>query len=178
VFSEPHSTKQIEDCVGWGLETDAETLITAEVPGIGARRARELCARVRCPVLVVDGDQDAIVPHAVGAELARLNGGRLVTFTGSGHCVQARDPVRFNLELRAFIAVPPPPETRWTRTRTRRKRALYISSPIGLGHAQRDIAIARELPGLHPGLEIDWLAQHPSPQSWRQAESGSTRPAS
>ena len=25
MFTEPHSTKQIEDCVGWGLETDAET---------------------------------------------------------------------------------------------------------------------------------------------------------
>ena len=22
MFTEPHSTKQIEDCVGWGLETD------------------------------------------------------------------------------------------------------------------------------------------------------------
>ena len=26
VFTEPHSTKQIEDCVGWGLETTPETL--------------------------------------------------------------------------------------------------------------------------------------------------------
>ena len=161
VFSEPHSTKQIEDCVGWGLETDAETLITAEVPGISAERVRELCARVRCPVLVVHGDEDAIVPHAIGAEVARLTGGRIVTFKGSGHCVQARDPVRFNLELRAFIGVPPPRETRWRRARSRRKRALYISSPIGLGHAQRDAAIADELRKLHPGLEIDWLAQHP-----------------
>jgi predicted glycosyltransferase len=47
------------------------------------------------------------------------------------------------------------------RGRSRRKRALYISSPIGLGHAQRDAAIAAELRRLHPDLEIDWLAQHP-----------------
>ena len=26
MFPEPHSTKQIEDCVGWALETDPETL--------------------------------------------------------------------------------------------------------------------------------------------------------
>jgi len=38
---------------------------------------------------------------------------------------------------------------------------LYLSSPIGLGHAQRDIAIADALRALHPDLEIDWLAQHP-----------------
>src|SRR5439155_11189667 len=42
-----------------------------------------------------------------------------------------------------------------------RPRALYISSPIGLGHAQRDVAIARELRALVPDLQIDWLAQHP-----------------
>ena len=49
----------------------------------------------------------------------------------------------------------------WTRGLSRRRRALYISSPIGLGHAQRDVAIADELRRLHPDLEIDWLAQHP-----------------
>jgi predicted glycosyltransferase len=41
------------------------------------------------------------------------------------------------------------------------KRALFVSSPIGLGHALRDVAIAKELRDLVPGLEIDWLAQHP-----------------
>ena len=51
--------------------------------------------------------------------------------------------------------------TTWTRGLSRRRRALYISSPIGLGHAQRDVAIADELRLLHPDLEIDWLAQHP-----------------
>ena len=49
----------------------------------------------------------------------------------------------------------------WTRALARRRRALYISSPIGLGHAQRDVAIAAELRVLQPDLEIDWLAQDP-----------------
>jgi len=49
----------------------------------------------------------------------------------------------------------------WTRALGRRRKALYVSSPIGLGHAQRDVAIADELRKLHPDLEIDWLAQHP-----------------
>ncbi len=55
----------------------------------------------------------------------------------------------------------PPTRTRWTRALRRPKRALYLSSPIGLGHAQRDVAIAQELRGHHPDLAIDWLAQHP-----------------
>ncbi len=49
----------------------------------------------------------------------------------------------------------------WTRALARPRRALYISSPIGLGHAMRDAAIADELRKLRPDLEIDWLAQHP-----------------
>jgi predicted glycosyltransferase len=49
----------------------------------------------------------------------------------------------------------------WTRALARPRRALYLSSPIGLGHAMRDAAIADELRLLHPDLEIDWLAQSP-----------------
>jgi predicted glycosyltransferase len=71
-----------------------------------------------------------------------------------------RDPVITNLAIRDF-ACPPTPRPRWRRGRSRPKRALYVSSPIGLGHAQRDAAIADELRKLHPDLEIDWLAQHP-----------------
>jgi predicted glycosyltransferase len=56
---------------------------------------------------------------------------------------------------------PAVPVRTWTRSLDRRRRVLYLSSPIGLGHAQRDLAIAGELRTLHPDLEIDWLAQHP-----------------
>jgi predicted glycosyltransferase len=56
---------------------------------------------------------------------------------------------------------PPAHATTWTHALRRPRRALYISSPIGLGHAQRDVSIAAELRKLHPDLEIDWLAQHP-----------------
>ncbi len=53
------------------------------------------------------------------------------------------------------------PSRTWTRSLARKRRALYISSPIGLGHAMRDAAIADELRVLRPDLEIDWLAQDP-----------------
>jgi pimeloyl-ACP methyl ester carboxylesterase/predicted glycosyltransferase len=161
-FNEPHSTKQIEDAVGWGLETDPETLANTS-RAIGACRwegFRAVCERVRCPVLVIHGDRDLIRPHRQGAALAEVTGGTLVTLEGSGHLPMTRDPVKINLLLRDF-ACPPSPAARWTRGRSRSKRALYVSSPIGLGHAQRDVAIADELRKLHPDLEIDWLAQHP-----------------
>ena len=59
------------------------------------------------------------------------------------------------------VAAPAPATRTWTRALRRPRRALYLSSPIGLGHARRDLAIARELRRQVPGLEIDWLAQDP-----------------
>jgi pimeloyl-ACP methyl ester carboxylesterase/predicted glycosyltransferase len=161
MFTEPHSTKPIEDCVGWGLETTAETLIATQLrEGFDEETARELCMRLRCPVLVIQGSEDAITGPGRGIALAEETGGELVLLEGSGHAPHVRDPVKVNLLLREFIA-PPRPPARWVRGKSRRKRALYVSSPIGLGHAQRDAAIAEELRKLQPDLEIDWLAQHP-----------------
>ena len=105
MFTEPHSTKQIEDCVGWGLEIEPETLIeSCEALGLcGLKSFRDICVRVRCPVLVLHGDEDAIRPHAQGAALAEATGGTLVTLEGSGHGPHARDPVKVNLLIRDFV---------------------------------------------------------------------------
>jgi pimeloyl-ACP methyl ester carboxylesterase/predicted glycosyltransferase len=161
MFTEPHSTKPIEDCVDWGLETTAETLIAAQHgEKLDAEAARDLSSRVRCPVLVIQGTDDAITGPSRGIALSEATGGELVLLEGSGHGPHVRDPVRVNLLLRDF-ACPPATSRGWIRGKSRRRRALYVSSPIGLGHAQRDATIADELRKLHPDLEIDWLAQHP-----------------
>jgi predicted glycosyltransferase len=38
---------------------------------------------------------------------------------------------------------------------------LYLCSPIGLGHARRDVAIVQQLRSAQTDLEVDWLAQDP-----------------
>jgi pimeloyl-ACP methyl ester carboxylesterase/predicted glycosyltransferase len=161
-FNEPHSSKQIEDCIGWALQTTPQTILDT-ILGVGIPREelfRETCARVRCPTLVIHGDRDLIRPHVQGEALARATRGDVVTLHGSGHIPLARDPVRVNLLIMEFVEGRRPTSA-WTRAKARSRRALYISSPIGLGHAQRDVAIADELRKLHPDLQIDWLAQHP-----------------
>ena len=164
---EPHSTKAIEDGVGWALDTDPETLIaTAQGEWLRDRRTlRGLAQNLECPVLVVHGDRDKITPPRDGRALARLSDGKLEVVAGAGHFPHARKPVQVNLALRDFS------EGAFGRSRTPREstvyrpdgrpRALFVSSPIGLGHAQRDVAIARQLRRLNPDLEIDWLAQDP-----------------
>jgi predicted glycosyltransferase len=95
--------------------------------------------------------------------LAELTRGTLVTFEGSGHVPQGREPVALNRVLDDTLAGTsgPRPVARRERAPRRKKRALYLSSPIGLGHVRRDLAIADELRKLHPDLEIDWLSQSP-----------------
>lgn len=166
VYNEPHSTKQIEDCVAWGLDTTPETLLLTECDlGYAGRAGAEaLCRAVRAPVLVIHGDADRITPYERGARVAELTGGRLVTLEGAGHCPQARDPVQINRLIRSFadgICGGPSPPPRWVRARSRGRRVLYVSSPIGLGHAWRDVAIADQLRRLVPDLQIEWLAQSP-----------------
>ena len=163
-FPEPHSTKQREDCQTWARETSPEVLLADAQAVLAPSAALEWAQRVSVPILVIHGSDDRISPLARAESLARETGGELVVLDGAGHIPLARDPVQVNLLIRDFIdrvAGSRPRASRWRRGRARRKRALFISSPIGLGHAQRDVAIADELRRLHPGLEIDWLAQHP-----------------
>ena len=96
IFTEPHSTKQIEDAVGWALDTDAETLIA------DARRATRVAERTRSRGAVqaraLPGARRARRPTtrsplARGVALAELTGGALVTLEGAGHCRTPRDPV-------------------------------------------------------------------------------------
>jgi len=43
-----------------------------------------------------------------------------------------------------------------------KKKILYISGSLGLGHIVRDLAIARELRRQIPEVKISWLAAHPA----------------
>jgi len=168
MFNEPHSTKQIEDCVGWGHEISPQTLVDTTAGRIGCNGAvclplEPVCSLVRCPVMVVHGTNDEIRPHDIAERLAELTGGSLVLLEGAGHGPLARQPVLINLMIRDFVdRLRPQVERRtWVAAPRRPRRALYLSSPIGLGHARRDIAIVEELRKLEPDLEVDWLAQHP-----------------
>src|SRR4051794_30144974 len=109
MFNEPHSTKPIEDAVGWGLETTPETLVATQLgESPDEETARDLAARMRCPALVIQGTKDGITGKHRGIALAEASGGELVLLEGSGHGPHVRDPVKVNLLLRDFIAPPRP----------------------------------------------------------------------
>ena len=161
---ERHTTKCFDDMVGWALETDPESLILSSLASAAApvtrKGQRALAERVQCPVLVISGTEDKITPHADAKALAKITGGELLAIKGGDHVPEARHPVEINHAIRAFMDPTFRPGTTGKRS-SGRPRALFVSSPIGLGHARRDVAIAQELRRLVPGLQIDWLAQDP-----------------
>ena len=189
-FTEPHSTKHIEDGVAWGRATTPDALAATVAARAGlpaaamAERLRALAPAITCPVLVIHGDGDAIAPLHRGETLAAVLDAPLVVLRGAGHCPQARRPVVVNRLIRdvarraagratddpsAPDAPPSDPAPAPTTdepaparsSRRREPRVLYLSSPIGLGHARRDLAIVDELRQLAPGACVDWLAQDP-----------------
>src|SRR5438105_1043423 len=141
------------------------------------RRPPRARARGRVHRAVVPGQpaaRAALADHGAPADAqvdvpapAGATGGELLAVPDGGHLPQARKPVPVNLALRELMERGEarrngrPARDPTVHRSDGRPRALYISSPIGLGHAQRDVAIAKELRALVPDLQIDWLAQHP-----------------
>ena len=124
-----------------------------------------MCRSIRCPVVVIHGTDDASSQSLEVSGAAELTGARVRPARGLGPCANsprsrcastcccASSPSRWPAGHRRART--------WTRGHSRPRRALFVSSPIGLGHAWRDVAIADELRRQVPGLEIHWLAQEP-----------------
>ncbi len=161
IFTEPHSTKPFEDGVRYAWASSGDVVDWCRTGWQGCD-VREHARRVRCPTLVIHGDEDGRVPYVEGEAVHQLvPGARMLTVAGGGHVTAVRDPVLFNHCVRDFIEGTPR-TSRWTRAMQRRRKALFISSAIGLGHVQRDLAIARELRILQPDLDIDWFTVDPA----------------
>jgi len=164
--SEPHSTKVYDDLVGWAMETTGEVIALTSTPP-PSYETEWLVERIRaitCPSLVIQGSEDLLFKVENGEALAKELGGELVVLEGADHIPIARQPVKTNHLIKDFVDRVygvQRPGVAWHIGSARPKKVLYISSPIGLGHARRDVAIADELRMIHPDLHIDWLAQDP-----------------
>ena len=164
--SDPHSTKLWDDTVGWSLETTGEVIATAGTgPDLDHAELESAVRAIEVPVLLIHGTGDRIISHTSSETLREMiPHAELLTIDGAGHLPTARYPVRVNHAIRDFVDRVhgvPRPEVAWHIGHGRPHKVLYLSSPIGLGHARRDVAIAAELRALHPGVQIDWLAQDP-----------------
>ena len=176
IFPEPHSLKGIEDCVTWAGETTPEVLIES-LRAIDGINVYDLLGRVGVPTLALHGTDDKIVPYSHAEKMVgAIPGAKLVTFERGGHGLFGRDAVKVNRFIRDFALGQEVPDTRIASTiertvppapprrapRDSQRRVLWLSSPIGLGHIQRDLAIARRLREQNPDVVVDFLAGDPA----------------
>ena len=84
IFSEPHSTKQIEDGIEWASGTSGEVLVNT-VDGRSNTTldlSETMYRKIGCPVLMIHGDEDHITPYARAQLVAEVTGAELVTIPG------------------------------------------------------------------------------------------------
>jgi pimeloyl-ACP methyl ester carboxylesterase len=166
LLPEPHSSKQQEDCHAWALDIGGETMAAHDDGPCAVSdraEAEEVMRRITCPVLTIHGTDDRCIPCERSVRTAELTGGSTLLLEGAGHLPQSRHPVVVNQAIHDFVHQfsSAPTSRRWTRPLRRERRVLFLSSPIGLGHSRRDVAIADELRRLRPDVQVDWLAQPP-----------------
>jgi len=181
LFNEPHSTKQIEDSVAWGLDTSPEILLLTECDlGYTDQEGAEgLCRDVRAPVLVIHGDADRITPFERGVRVTELTSGQLVAFEGSGHGPQAREPVRVNQLIREFaddVGGRPTAPARWFRARDSDARC---TSPRRSGSATRGATSRSRIScaAASPTWRSSGWRNRRSPRCWSVAARRSIPPA-
>jgi pimeloyl-ACP methyl ester carboxylesterase len=105
ITSEPHSTKTIEDAVGWALEGSVDAMIadTDAVFPFDLAAVEATCRAVQCPMLLVHGTDDTCQPLARAERLAEITGAPLVVVEGADHMIPGRHPVLANLLIRDFV---------------------------------------------------------------------------
>ena len=169
MFHEPHSTKQLEDAVVWGHQVSPQTLVDVTSGRLGCDGAvctdiEPLCAQVtqpghRAARLRGPGPRPRVRRAAGRADRRQPRGGRGRRPRAAAPRPGAGQPR--GAGVRPTVRAAPVPRRTRTRAPARRRRVLYLSSPIGLGHVRRDVAVADELRRLRPDLEVEWLAQDP-----------------
>ena len=166
-LTEPHSTKPHEDTVGWGLETDAPTLVATQLaPRLrGEADVRALLSRIDCPDPRDPRQRRSRAPVRIGCATRRA-GERRARRHSRG---RATSPMPATRSRSTCCSATSSGCVRSAMTRDdagrgrSRVAGARCTSPRRSASATPSAtsAIADELRALHPDLEIDWLAQHP-----------------
>lgn len=111
-FTEPDSRPFIDHFISMGLQTTPDVVaIGEESDDLDEEVASRVAKAVRCPSLVIHGDEDAIAPVAWGTRLAKLTGAELHVLPGAGHEPQIREADETNRLLDDFLGRSWPPMT-------------------------------------------------------------------
>ena len=157
--SEKYSLRFRELIRKWAHETSPQMWETCFVPSTLSDVDGHL-KDIDLPVLIVHGEKDRVVSPEASKHLhQKIPGSKLLLIPDSGH-IFIRNWPQVSRDILAFLK----PETQqpsFLKQRDKGPKILWISSPIGLGHVKRDLAIATEMREKIPDLTIHWLCVDP-----------------
>jgi pimeloyl-ACP methyl ester carboxylesterase len=77
-----------------GDDIGAEGFINNQTAIIARADSRPTMATIKCPTLVLTGDQDQLIPNSLSKEMAEgIPGARLIVTPDCGHCPQLERPL-------------------------------------------------------------------------------------
>ena len=86
------------------LRNSSDTVAGAIVALMTRPDSGPTLATIRCPTLIVVGDQDAITPPALSEEMQRgIPGAELAVIPDAGHMSNMEQPAAFNEALARFL---------------------------------------------------------------------------
>jgi pimeloyl-ACP methyl ester carboxylesterase len=157
--SEKYSLRMKELIQNWAHETSPQIWGTCFASSTLSNVDGEL-KDVNLPVLIIHGEKDKVVfPEASKYLHQKIPGSKIFLIPEAGHIFVHTWP-QVSRHILAFLK----PETQqpWPRRQQNGgRRILWISSPIGLGHVKRDLAIAAKMREEIPDLTIHWLCVDP-----------------
>ena len=106
ITSEPHSTKAIDDAVGWALDGSVDAMLAEHEAGfpLDARGGRgDLSAGRAARCSSSTAPRTRCQPIERAHRLAELTGAPLVVVEGADHMIPGRHPVLANLLIRDFV---------------------------------------------------------------------------
>jgi pimeloyl-ACP methyl ester carboxylesterase len=90
--------------VVWQIRRVTPEVMAGDLTGYTGFDARDRVGAISCPVLLLRGDADWLVPQdMVEATASRIPGSRIAVLEGTGHYPMIENPYEFNEALRSFL---------------------------------------------------------------------------
>lgn len=117
-----------------------------------------LTQSINCPVIQIQGELDPFFEFGIYDQICNKNNNiKYTIINDAAHMPHFFSPVKVNKLLYNFFINNFVCDVNSTSDSNKDKyKALYIPSPVGLGHVQRDLALANEL-RKKVDIDIEWL---------------------
>ncbi len=96
----------IQQVIALIRKNKAEGIADALLALAGRRDSTELLAKIKCPALILAGDEDKIIPSSEAADMhEKIKGSQFQTIPHAGHLINLESPDEFSRCLEQFLSL-------------------------------------------------------------------------